>query len=361
MKILYLITGLRLGGAESQLLLLADNMQQLENKVLVVAMESGGVLKDSFIAKNINVVELDISDASTLISGYRKFKTIVNNFSPDVIHSHMIHANLFTRIFKLFNNKIKLICTAHNIREGSSILMNCYYLTRTIANWSTNVSKEAFDLFVQKKYFDPEKSSYVPNAIDTKVFRPNQYNDDNLRKQLGLAEDVYVYFTAGRLHEQKNHQMLLQAFKVIHDDSKQTVLIIAGEGTLQKKLHKKSIDLGISNHVHFLGRRNDIPALMSLCNCFVLSSKFEGFGLVIGEAMAMQKAVVATDCGGVKEVMGGYGRLVNVDDITSLADAMLQTYKMSYPIDYLNNARKYIENNYAVSLVVKQWTQLYAN
>ncbi|MGI4727136.1 MAG: glycosyltransferase [Janthinobacterium lividum] len=360
MKIVYLITGLRLGGAENQLLFLADNMQQMGYEVLVIAMESGGVLKDNFIAKNINVAELDISGANTLISGYRKFKAVVNNFSPDVVHAHMIHANLFARFFKLFNRRFRLICTAHNIREGSSMLMNCYYLTRKIADWSTNVSKEAFDVFVQKKYFDPEKSSYVPNAIDTNLFHPNQHNDQSLRERLGLAEDAYVYFTAGRLHEQKNHQMLLQAFKIVHDHLKQAVLVVAGEGPLQKILDKNSMDLGISNHVLFLGRRDDVPALMNSCNCFVLSSKFEGFGLVIGEAMAMQKAVIATDCGGVKEVMGGYGRLINVDDVTGLADAMLQTYKMPYPIEYLNNARKHIENNYAVSIVINKWMQLYA-
>ncbi|MDB5111063.1 MAG: glycosyl transferase [Mucilaginibacter sp.] len=359
MRILYLITGLRLGGAENQLLTLAHSMQLFGNKVLVVSMESGGVLANKLKEKNINVIELDIDGYRTLWSGYRKFKTVVKQFSPDIIHSHMIHANLFSRIFRLFNNGFKLICTAHNIREGNEMMMRGYWLTSAIPNWSTNVSKEAFEFFVKKKYFNAKKSSFIPNAIDTVFFNPDNFKVNLVRKQFNIPEEAYVFFSAGRLHEQKNYQMLLDAFEIVQRSIKQAVLIIAGEGLLYDKLKERSITLGIQDKTIFLGGRNDIPALMSMCDCFVLSSKFEGFGLVVGEAMAMQKPVVATDCGGVKEVMGGFGMLVAVDDTRGLADAMLKTHQSPYSVNHLYSARKHIEDNYAVPFVINQWSQLY--
>jgi glycosyltransferase involved in cell wall biosynthesis len=153
--------------------------------------------------------------------------------------------------------------------------------------------------------------------------------------------------------------MLLDAFEIVQRSIKQAVLVIAGEGSLYDRLKERSITLGIQDKTIFLGRRNDIPALMSMCDCFVLSSKFEGFGLVVGEAMAMQKPVVATDCGGVKEVMGGFGMLVAVDDTCGLADAMLKTYESPHSMNQLYSARKHIEDNYALPFVINQWSQLY--
>ena len=142
---------------------------------------------------------------------------------------------------------------------------------------------------------------------------------------------------------------------------KKTVLVIAGEGNLENSLKTLSITLGIGDKTFFLGRRDDIPELLNRCDCFVLSSAYEGFGLVVGEAMTMMKPVIATNCGGVKEVMGGFGRLVNVNDVEGLASAMLATYESPISVTDLENARRHIVDNYSVPLVMKQWTQLYSN
>lgn len=361
MKILYLITGLRLGGAENQLLLLSTKIKQAGFDVHIVAMESGGIVSKMMAKENISVTELNISGVKTVWSGYKKFKEVVKGFSPDVIHSHMIHANLFARIFKVFNKGFKLISTAHNIWEGNAIMMSGYYLTRAIPDWSTNVSKEAFEFFVQKKYFSPKKSSYVPNAIDTNLFYPDLHKTGLLRKQLNLSEDAYIFFTAGRLHEQKNQQMLLRAFAIVRQSIPHAVLVIAGEGPLHNALYKLSLSLGIKDKTLFLGRRDDVNDLMNLCDCFVLSSEYEGFGLVVGEAMATMKPVVATDCGGVKEVMGEFGKLVKVGDVSGLANAMLVIYQSPYLENYLGNARKYIESNYSIPYIVDKWTYLYSD
>jgi glycosyltransferase involved in cell wall biosynthesis len=361
LKVLYLITGLRLGGAERQLLLLASQIQAVGHKVLVVAMESGGIMAESFRNKNLEVQELDIKGAKTLFSGYLKFSTIVNNFSPDVIHAHMIHANLFSRLLKLFNPQYKLLNTSHNIKEGSKLLMKGYSLTKHFANWTTNVSREALDHYMKQGYFNDKRSSYIPNAIDTQEFYPNEVTGEELRKKLGVRPDTYTFLTAGRLHEQKDHQLLLTSFKIVLEQFPSALLVIAGEGPLDSALKELSNKLGIAGQTLFLGKREDIPSLLNMCNCFVLSSRYEGFGMVVAEALATMKPVISTDCGGVREVMSKYGTLVNVGNKNDLAAKMINEVKCPSEKGNLLKGREHIESNYAINHVITQWLHLYYN
>src|SRR4051812_3440245 len=98
-------------------------MQKAGYNVMVIAMEPDGTMAHDMRAKGITVADLNITGIKTLWKGYRKFKEIVKQFAPGIIHSHMIHANLFARVFKVFNPNYKLISTAHNIKEGGKIMM----------------------------------------------------------------------------------------------------------------------------------------------------------------------------------------------------------------------------------------------
>jgi glycosyltransferase involved in cell wall biosynthesis len=359
MRVMYLITGLRLGGAENQLALLAEHLQQANFTVLVVAMEPGGLVAAQIKEKGIDVAELHITGLRNLAAGYRNFKECVKRFQPDIIHSHMIHANIFARIFKLFNGGPKLVNTAHNLKEGNRLLMFSYRLTRKIPDWSTNVSKEAFEYFINKNYFVREKSSFIPNAIDLKTFDPSLYDKNDRRVELNLPADTFVFFSAGRLHPQKNQALLFRAFTLFHKQFTNAVLVIAGEGPLRQELSGLAASLGIAEQTHLIGRRSDMAELLAMSNCFVLSSDFEGFGLVIAEAMAMNKPVIATDCGGVKEVMGGFGKLIAAQRVTDLAEAMTAAY-LTTPATMTSVAtRSYIQTNYAVELIIKKWISLY--
>ncbi|QJD97537.1 glycosyltransferase [Mucilaginibacter robiniae] len=358
-KILYFITGLRLGGAETQLLLLAKNVRKLGHDVMVVAMESGGIMAEKFRSESIQVEELSISGVATIWNGYYRFKAIVQNYSPDVIHAHMIHANLFSRIYSMFNCVPKLISTAHNIKEGNKLLMSGYYFTRLIPDWSTNVSQEAFDQYVKQKYFFRQKSVFIPNAVDTNQFYPDQKHTTRLRKEFNIQENAYVFFSAGRLHVQKNHAALLNAFAIVRHKLCYAVLLLAGEGPLEKELRFLCKELSIEEHVKFIGRRNDIPALMNLCDCFVLSSLHEGAPLVINEAIATKTNIVATDCGGTKELLKDIGIIVDVNNISALAQAMIKTSQIPSTNERLDKARTYVINNFSIPTVVNKWIKLY--
>jgi len=356
MKILFLLTGLRLGGAERQLLLLCKHLKMRGFDVAVTAMESGGIMKQEFLNEGITVFELDIINLRSLIGGYRRFSKIVKQFQPSVIHAHMIHANYFSAIFKLFNPKHRLIITAHNLIEGNKMLMHGYRIIKSIPNWATQVSAETYHAFIDNRYFLPKRSSHIENAIDTALFNPKHFNQYKIRTAMGISLDDFVFLGAGRLQHQKNFELLIKAFK--KSKAANSVLLIAGEGVLEKELKQLCVELQLANAVRFLGRKTDMASLFALSDCFVLSSNFEGFGLVAAEAMAMQKPVIATDCGGVSEVLGGLGTLVPVNDLEALAAAM-QNASYARQESGLEELRIHIEKNYSIEKVLKKWEHLY--
>ena len=359
MKILYVTTGLRVGGAETQLLQLATRMQIRGFKVHVVSMEAGGELKNSFLRESIPVSELNISGLGSLLSGYLIFKSVIKDFKPDVIHSHMIHANIFSRLFNLFNRVPKLICTAHNIREGSRYLMECYRITDKLANISTNVSEEAYEYYIQKGYFKRDRSLFIPNGIDTEIFKPRTEHIAVVREELPFGTN-YIFLAVGRLEQQKNYPLLLAAFRSVVDVHSDVLLLIVGQGTLDKELRELVSALGIAAHVKFLGRRDDVSSILNISDTFVLSSDYEGFGLVVGEAMATEVPIIATDCGGVKEVAGGFATLIDVGNVEALSKAMVHNKISSRNFAKLKAGRNHIVTKFSIENVVERWIKIYS-
>ena len=125
----------------------------------------------------------------------------------------------------------------------------------------------------------------------------------------------------GRFLELKDYPNLIRAFAQVRTRKPGIKLAIVGDGPLKADLEAVMNSLGVTDDVHLLGVRHDIPELMSACDVFVLSSASEGFGLVVAEAMACERIVVATDCGGVREVVGNAGLLVPLQDPEKLASA----------------------------------------
>jgi len=356
MKILYLITGLRLGGAEKQLILMAVEQKRLGNEVVIVSMESNGYLVPEILSKDIDIVELNVTGLSSLYDGYKRLAKAIKEFKPDIIHAHMIHANMLSRVYKFFNSDVKLLNTAHNINEGR-LLMNFYRFTRSVPDWSTNVSNEAYAYFIKKGFFKKQKSSIIYNAIDTDSYNTDEQPVD--AQKIIAKGDSFVFLFAGRLHQQKNVPMLLQAFADLIASNKKTILLIAGDGALMEPLKNMAAGLSIAEYVRFLGKRADLPLLMKSADCFVLSSDFEGFGLVVGEAMASGLPVIATDCGGVAEVMGPYGQLVKRNDVKELSNAMLNQMERTANKGILADARSYICQRFGKAHIAGQWLQLY--
>lgn len=362
MKILFLITGLGVGGAERQVCDLADKFAQKGHFVKIVSLVAKigtGVLPRE---QSVEVQYLDMSKSPfSFLSVCLKIKDIIKIFKPDVVHSHMFHANIMARVARLLVNFPKLVSTAHSKNEGGKLRMLIYRLTNTLSDLNTNVSQDAVDEFVRKQAVSLGQMIAVENGIDTSIFHKNISFKKEVRQELDIKEHAYIFLAVGRLSDPKDYPNLLNAFSIVKQQKTHALLLIAGIGELEAELKELSRKLGLTDSVKFLGLRRDIPKLMNIADTYVMSSHFEGLPLVLGEAMACENVIVATDCGGTREIIDKNGFLVPIRNSQALAEKMLETMDLSQEQREVlgKNAREHIIKNYSLDAIIEKWLEIY--
>lgn len=360
MKVLLVITGLGVGGAEKVVTSLADQLVDLGHEV-VIAYLTGEALT---VPKHdcIRLVNLKVNSARGLGSGYLQLRKIIKEFKPDVVHSHLVHANILCRMLRPTITIPRLISSAHNTNEEGRFRMLAYRLTDQLTDISTNVSDEAVEAFIEQNAVKSERILTVHNGISTTEFVFSESARNEIRTELEILEGDKLLLAVGRLNEQKDYPNLLSAIEKLSNKYQNITIAIAGHGPLLEKLQKYANNLDVSHKVKFLGVRRDIPSLMSAADVFVLSSAWEGFGLVVAEAMACNRVVVATDCGGVKEVVGDAGFLVPPKDPLALTNALERALNLNADesIQLGKEARERVLEHYSLTAATEKWINIYS-
>lgn len=360
LKIVLVITGLGMGGAERQVCDLADEFAEEGHQVLLISMTEDKVN----LPKNtkINVLHLNMDKTPLgIIRCYLHARRVIRNFKPDVVHSHMVHANIFARMLRLSISIPRLICTAHSSNEGGRLRMLAYRFTDHLCDISTNVSQEAVDAFFAQGAVGKGRMLAIHNGIDTERFTFDINNRTRFRAELNINEGIPLLLAVGRLNVAKDYPNLLLAFQHIIKSGRLAHLVIIGIGEEEAKLITIVAELGLCDKVHFLGMRHDVHKWMSAADIFVLSSAWEGFGLVVAEAMACERLVVATDCGGVREVVANCGLLVPPRNSVMLANALAESLSLTdeQAEEQGIAARQRIVEQYSLKNQVEKWLRLY--
>ncbi|WP_455590533.1 glycosyltransferase [Bacteroides sp.] len=297
MNILYVITGLGIGGAEMVTVNIANEMCKRGHQVSI------------FYLVETNMVSHLIDDNVTVMGGGMKrslFSMIkrlfeanryIKSFRPQVVHSHMFHANIFSRILHLFDRSFFLITTEHNKNIEGKIRMLIYRLTDRLADVNTNVSKEATDYFVEQKAFSKNKSFTVYNGIHLNKFKKDVLAGNAIREQYGILKNDFLFLNVGRLTEAKNQECLIHAFSKLSAKYDTVKLMIVGDGHLRRQLEKLISDLNLTERILLVGAQSNISDFYSAADCFVLSSSWEGLPMAIIEAKAASLPVVTTTAG----------------------------------------------------------------
>jgi glycosyltransferase involved in cell wall biosynthesis len=173
-----------------------------------------------------------------------------------------------------------------------------------------------------------EKIRVIPDGIDYLLFK-KAASSDYLRRELSFGPDDFLVGIVAHLADHKGHKYLIKATQILKEKAPKIKVIIVGSGPLRMELGKQAKEIDVEDIVFFLGFREDIPQILASLDLFVLSSYLEGLGSSIMDAMASRLPVVATNVGGIPELVvhEETGLLVPPRRSTALAKAILRIYE----------------------------------
>lgn len=359
MRIAYILTSLGVGGAERQVLDLAARMASRGHAVSILVLREK---QPEQWPTDLELHHLEMRRTpGSVVAGLARARQLLRAFQPDLIHSHTFHSNIAARLLRLFQ-AAPVLSTVHNVYEGDWRRMLAYRATDPLCRRTTAVSRAAADRYVRLRAVPASKCQVVTNGIDTAAFAPNPERRARMREDMGSGRD-FVWVAAGRIATAKDYPNLLRALRLVTEELPEAGLWVAGDGDadILSGLKVLADELGLRGQVRWLGLCREMPALLDAGDGFVLSSAWEGMPLALGEAMAMEKPCVATDVGGVRELLGETGTIVPAKSPEALAKAMLalmQTCPEGRAVQG-RAARKRIGAQFSIDAKAAEWEALY--
>jgi glycosyltransferase involved in cell wall biosynthesis len=310
-------------------------LQRKTHRCHVFVLEKDGYHKRTLNELGVSVCSggLDYADFRRapwkLILSQWKLINVIRRLRPQIVHSFLPLATFMGAMAGRVTG-VPLIITSRRAlaahQERHPILK---WLDRFANYWSHTVtvnSKAVREDTIQRDHIDPSKLQLIYNGLDAKLFEDARSQRETMRRQLEIKNHELMIISIANLIPYKGHADLIEAAQQVIKAIPESRLVLVGEDRgIQKNLEDRVKVLGISKRVMFLGRRDDVPALLAAGDLFVLSSHEEGFSNVVLESMASGLPVVATDVGGNREAIldGVTGWLTPPKDPANLADKMI--------------------------------------
>ena len=365
-KIVYLINGLSSGGAETMLYRLLCGLDKSKFIATVITLQSfPGPLQEKIEALNINVCEVKVKSKLDLTAAIRLYN-LVKRLEPQILHTQLFASDMLGRTIGRILKVPVIITGIRNIYYGNLNRYLLYKVTKRFSDKTVFVSHAAANRFVELNIVPKEKANVIHNGLDLNNFYKalGKEAKQSMRTDLSLPEEGFLMLAVGRLSRQKGYSGLFKALTLLEKmgnfDYK---LIIAGTGPLRQELEREVKDLGLHHRVSFIGRCDNIPALMAASDVLVLNSLWEGLPGVVMEAMASELPVVATNVGGTSELVddGKTGYLVQPNDPDEMKEAL--TELMSLSEEERRNmgkaGREKVKIQFHVEKMVSEYEQLY--
>lgn len=264
------------------------------------------------------------------VSVFGKLRHYIRQQKFQIVHTHLIHADLYGTLAAKLAGVRAIVSSRHNddkFRRHSALI----FLNRVLAKWQTNVLviSDWIGTFLQEVEGIPaEKIVRIHYGLEADSISA-QADAQYVRLQLDIPDNVPLIGTIGRLTEQKGQEYLLQAIGQLNTEFPGLRVVLIGEGELLSQFQTLIQELGIAENIIFTGYRKDALKLLSGFDFFVFPSVWEGFGLVLLEAMAFKKAVVASRVSAIPESVQDEetGLLVPPKEVDTLAVALRRLLK----------------------------------
>jgi len=360
--IAFVIHALGVGGAEQKLMDLTKHLKDNPRvRVLVVCMRQLGVIGEELHRCGVEVQLLEKAERPYWMQ-IRALMRLFRKEKVKLVHTMLYPANVWGRLAAYFSD-IPVITA----EENQEIWKKWYHhlVDRWMAVWTGKLVACSSDVarFIQEHLHVPkEKVAVILSGVDTHRFR-KPLIDSRLRIDLGINEDALVVGTVARLVQQKGHQFLLAAIPDILRVYPKVCFLLVGEGKLRQALEAQARELGIERSVIFAGTRRDTRELLGLMDLFVLPSVWEGLGIVILEAMAVGVPVIASNVGGIPEIVthGRTGWLVAPGQADALTKAVVDLLQDAPLREQLRDrATHYVDEHRSVAVMTRRHMELYA-
>lgn len=305
-KVLHVITTINLGGAENHLTDLVEGLVSAGDEVGVVYLKGDGYWSDYFTGLGCRIFPLKMVNNFD-IRGVFKLAKVISIFKPEILHLHMPPAELWGCLASRFclHRDFSIIISKHNDERfapvpGAVFLARyCIKKSKRVIAISSAVKRYTVDYLNEK---ERAKVTLIHYGLNYDKFLSRvEVSRERLRDDLGINNNEVLVGSVARLTAQKNIKTLLRACHLVKELPFK--VLVAGEGELEEQLKMLSRKLGLEQKLIWVGKRTDIPDLMNAMDIFILTSKYEGFGLVLLEAMASRKPIVASRVSAIPEVV----------------------------------------------------------
>ena len=356
---------LAVGGTEKQLSLLASSLNPDIFRPIVVQLSSHPSQKTTETIGNVKLFHFPTRKIYSLhgLNQIRKLVNLAKDEQVDIIHTFFEKSEVMGWLVKRMAGIPVWITSRRDLGfKRKEIYNKIFRISSRDCNKCVANCSAVKEQTLKKERLPEEKVEVIYNGMD---FTPYQksYNGNTFRKEIGTNDHTsLVGMIANFNFEIKGHQFFIEAAKRILEKVSNVEFLLVGDGALRQRFEKLSEELGVRQKIHFLGKRSDIPVILSSLNVSILCSTNEGFSNVILESMAAGKPVVATNVGGSPEMVtdGVNGYIVPPADSNSLANAIINLLHEPNKAEEMGKAgRKIVQEKFTTEAMTKQYEKLY--
>lgn len=371
-NILYVITKLELGGAQKHLLSLIKDLDRERYNIFLFTASSGLLLPEILAINNTEIkrsrfLERPINIVKDLLALWEIYIFIKRN-KIDIVHTHSSKAGIVGRLAaKLARVKV-IIHTVHgwSFNDYQPLLIKGLFiwLERIVSKFTDNiivVSGYDKQKGLNNRIGETDKYAFIRYGVDYLQF--NRRND-SARSSFGINEGDLVVGMVACFKPQKCPEDFIRLASLVNKTNRSVKFLLIGDGVLRPNVESLIFKYNLENNVFLLGWQNDVPKILSVIDIFVLTSLWEGLPISVLEAMASSKPVVATDTGGIGEVIvdAKTGFLVSAHNIEKMSERLfLLLNDESLRVKIGNSARDYLCSYFSIENMIGNTERLYYN
>jgi glycosyltransferase involved in cell wall biosynthesis len=354
----------QIGGGESHLLSLVENIDRTKFDPVVLSFTDGPMVE------RLNTLGVKTTIIHTLkpfdVSKWKRVKEWIRSEKIDLIHAHGTRANS-NILWAARSLGIPVVYTIHGwsfhddqnpVVKKVRVLGEKYLTSKSTLNISVSQSNKE----TGHKYFNGFRSVVVNNGINTNVFNPER-DFKNIRRELNIPQNAKLVLFLARFTHQKQPIVLLKAFIEAAKKDENLFLLMVGDGEQKQEAIQIFETSEFKNRIILSPFRQDVPDILAAADIFVLASLWEGLPIALLEAMSMGKAIIASKVDGTREILRHKenGFLIETDNLQqNLTNSLLElSSKHQLRSELQKNARQTVKDRFNAADMTRQIEKIY--